>query len=233
MTFEKKLLIAVLAAFLSFWAPFSLAHADSNFLPSPFPLCPTDGKTSGMKWKIAGLYSKMKFDSLNTPGFSTSLDLDVSGLSVLCVKENPEVGKPSFHFGLFGGIVKYKRPYQISALYNGISPMTIEEAGMLDLPHQEGNDIKIDMDGYTLGTSISPSFVLSDRIPGFRPLVFFGSNVQYQKMDLDNDQIVYDQSIQLLRLAKMMGYQYNAYPDRKSTRLNSSHNSESRMPSSA
>lgn len=154
MTNKRKFLIAVLVSILSAWVPFSTVHAYSNFLPSPFPLCPMDGKTSGFKSQIDALYSIVD---------AGSTELNYSGLSAMCVKENPEAGKPSYHFTLHGAIVQGEQSIK------------------------DGNDNQghRDMDGYSIGASITPSFVLSDRFHGFRPSVFFGSNVQYQKLEID------------------------------------------------
>lgn len=152
---ERKLLIAVILFFLSSLAPFPPAHADSNFLPSPFPLCPMDGKTSGFKGQIDAFYSFVDAGSTN---------LDCSGLTALCVKENPEAGKPSYHFTFHGAIVQGKQAKEFVLNNNQVN--------------------KDDVEGYSLGASITPSFVLSDRYHGFQPSVFFGSNVQYQKLEI-------------------------------------------------
>lgn len=162
MTYDKKILMAILAVLLPPLFSYSAAHGHSNFLPSPFPMCPMDGTTYGLKGKIDGLYSTVKADAT---------DLDYSGFSALCVKENPEVGKPSFHYGIFGEIANGKLSDQIS---------------------------KEDVEGYSIGLSMTPSFVLSDRFPGLRPSVFFGSNVQYQKLDIDKFQYT-DEYLFLLR----------------------------------
>jgi len=169
MTYDKKILMAILAVFLTPLFSYSAAHGQTNYLPSPFPMCPMDGKTTGIKGTIDALYSTVKADRS---------DLDYSGFSAMCVKENPQAGKPSFHYGLFGEIANGKLADQIS---------------------------KEDVKGYSVGVSMTPSFVLSDRSPDFRPSVFFGSSVQYQKMDFKNFEYS-DEYIQSLRIVNMLGY---------------------------
>ena len=52
--------------------------------------------------------------------------------------------------------------------------------------------------------------------------------------DLDTDQIIASQYLLLPNLDEMKGHAFESLdPDRKSTRLNSSHSQQSRMPSSA
>jgi hypothetical protein len=128
-----------------------------------------NGTTVGLKGKVDALYSKVKADTT---------DLDYSGLSAMCVKENPEVGKPSFHYGLFGEIAKGDQADQISSE---------------------------DVEGYSLGASVTPSFVLSDRLSGFRPSIFFGSSVQYQKLDIEKFKYS-EEYLQYLFLARWQGY---------------------------
>jgi hypothetical protein len=113
-----------------------------------------DGKTSGFKGQIDAFYSMVNADST---------ELDSSGLSAMCVKENPETGKPSYHFTLHGAIVQ----------------------GEQSIKDGSDNPWHRDMEGHSLGASITPSFVLSDRYRGFRPSVFLGSNVQYQKLEIN------------------------------------------------
>lgn len=154
MTNKREILITVLVYILSAWVPILPVHADSNFLPSPFPLCPIDGKSSGFKSQIDAFYSIVDSDST---------ELDCSGLSAMCVKENPEAGRPSYHFTLHGAIVQ----------------------GEQSIKDGNDNPWHRDMEGHSLGASITPSFVLIDRYRGFRPSVFFGSNIQYQKLEIN------------------------------------------------
>ncbi|MFA6012229.1 MAG: hypothetical protein WC799_19715 [Desulfobacteraceae bacterium] len=169
MTYDKKILMTVLAVFLTPLFSYSAAHGHSNFLPSPFPMCTMDGATSGLKVKIDAMYSTVTADTT---------DIDYSGFSAMCVKENPEVGKPSFHYGLFGEIAIGDQADQIS---------------------------KENVEGYSVGVSMTPSFVLSDRVPGFRPSVFFGSSVQYQKLDIEKFQYS-DEYSQFLFRTRWQGY---------------------------
>lgn len=155
MTNKRKFQIAVLASVLSIWFHFSTVHAYSNYISSPFPLCPMDGKTSGFKGQIDAFYSFVDAGSTN---------LDCSGLTALGVKENPEAGKPSYHFTFHGAIVQGEQAKEFALNNNQVN--------------------KDDVDGYSLGASITPSFVLSDRYHGCRPSVFLGSNVQYQKLEI-------------------------------------------------
>jgi hypothetical protein len=133
------------------------------------------GETSRMTSAIDARYSNVKTDLSH---------LDSAGLSAICVKENPVVGKPSFHMGLFGEI---------------------------DHGHMADGGYDKDVKGYTLGASLTPSFLLTDRFQGFRPSVFIGSNIVYQPLDVDESHYT-DDYIQLMRLAHMLGYIYDIIP---------------------
>jgi hypothetical protein len=87
-----------------------------------------------------------------------SYDRECMGFAVKGVNENPEVGKPSFHILLDGEVVQGKKSNSLT--------YTRES-------------------GYGLGASVAPSFVLTDRVQGFRPSLFFGADIRYQKMEVD------------------------------------------------
>jgi hypothetical protein len=128
----------------------SSAYRQSNVLPTPFPLCPMNGKTSRIGGQVDGFYSLVSADTN---------DLECTGIVVMGVKENPDPGKPSYHVLLDGAIVQSKD--------NPKTPTYVKESG------------------YVLGASVAPSFVLTDRIQGFRPSLFFGADVRYQKLDIE------------------------------------------------
>lgn len=167
MTNKKKYLISFFILFLLSCVSLSSAWGDSNFLPSPYPLCSMAGKTSGVNLTINALYSNVNTDNSY---------IDFSGLSAFSVKENPEIGKPSFHFGLFGETM------------NG------------EKSHEAGQE---DVTGYTLGMMFTPSFVLTQRYDGFRPSVFIGSSILYQKLNVDKFQYS-DDYFEMLRIARIM-----------------------------
>jgi hypothetical protein len=171
----KNIRTAIVSAVIVTVLSVPAAWGETDFLPSPFPLCPMDGDTSRMTVKIDALYSNVKADVSH---------FDSTGISAICVKENPDVGKPSYHMGLFGEIV------------NG---------ELTDEAYRK------DVKGYAFGASLTPSFLLTDRFQGFRPSVFIGSNIVYQSLDVDESNYT-DDYIQLMRLAHMLGYIYDSIP---------------------
>lgn len=154
-----------------------VAYGSSNFLPSPFPLCPVDENFSGFQSQIDAGYSAVTTDSV---------DLGCSCLVVRGVIANNEVGSPSFHFTLNGAMVHGEQ--QLKSNYNFYGGGNIASEN--------------DVDGYLVGASFTPSLIISDYFSMFKPSFFLGTNIQLQAMDMIMaDDFFYMMNFQLIGLS--------------------------------
>jgi len=104
---------------------------------------------------------------------------------------------------------EYSKQFQKQVAWNASTPMTMESAGMLDLPikavpYQSGT---------VTATQIFPARVQTGIM--VRPLdrIKFLFDVHWANWAAagKEDRFVFDQRIQILRIAKMLGYQHGAY----------------------
>jgi long-subunit fatty acid transport protein len=104
---------------------------------------------------------------------------------------------------------EYSKQFQRTVYWNSMTTMTMESAGMLDLPI---NPVAAQT-GTMTTTQIFPTRVQTGVM--FKPaekmkLLFDLQYANWAKAGVE-DRFIFDQRIQLLRIAKMLGYQYDAY----------------------
>jgi long-subunit fatty acid transport protein len=104
---------------------------------------------------------------------------------------------------------QYSKQWQKTIKWNSLTPMTMESAGMLDLPINPVDT----QTGTATTTQILPTRVQtgvmvcpSDKLKLLLDLHY----ANWARAETD-DKIIFDQRIQLLRVAKMLGYSYDAY----------------------
>lgn len=104
---------------------------------------------------------------------------------------------------------QYSKQFQRMVKWNGSTPMTLQTAGMLDLPINPVSD----QTGTATTTQIFPQRIQTgimvrptDRLKLLLDLSWADWATVGQE-----DRFIFDQRIQLLRIAKMMGYTYDAF----------------------
>jgi len=104
---------------------------------------------------------------------------------------------------------EYSKQFQRHVHWNSLTPMTLEGAGMLDLPFKAVPY----QSGTATATQIFPARVQTGVMvrPSDRLKLLFDVHWANWAKAGKEDRFLFDQRIQILRIAKLLGYQYDPY----------------------